>query len=85
MDVDNQSAVHAFNKGHPKYPRTHELLVKLFNLKLEPGLWLSLKWVPTKEDVTADAVSRPSREAMVRMEPRAFRRVWETFGTYTWT
>lgn len=72
--------MHAFNKGRAKDPRIHALLVKLFNLQLEQGFWRSLKWVPTHENATADAVSRPSRQAMVRMRPRAFRRVWETFG-----
>ena len=67
MDVGNQSVVHAFNKGRAKDPRTHELLVKLFNLQLQQGFCLSLKWVPTNENETADVVSRPSREAMVRM------------------
>ena len=61
-DVDNQSVVHAFNKGRAKDPRTHVLLVKLFNRQLEQGFWLSLKWVPTNENMTDRRCRVPSVE-----------------------
>ena len=43
---------------------------------------LSLKWVPTAENVIADAISRPSREAIIQLLPDAFRLLWEAMGAF---
>ena len=50
IDVDNQSVVEAFNRGRAKNRETHALLVQLFELQVEHGFMLSLKWIPTAEN-----------------------------------
>ena len=39
----------------------------LFELQAEYGFMLSLKWIPTVENEVADAISRPSRQAIIRI------------------
>ena len=42
--------VEAFNRGRAKNRETHALLVQLFELQVEHGFMLSLKWIPTAEN-----------------------------------
>lgn len=90
IDVDNQSVVGAFHRGRAKQPRDarlvgamHALLVQLFELQVEYGFILSLKWIPTAENEVADATSRPSREAIIRTAPAAFKAVWDEIGPFS--
>ena len=80
LDVGNQSVVHAFRRGRAKDPPAHELLIKLFRLHVQQEVWLSLRWVPTAENGTADAISRPSRDEIVRRTAEAFQRLWYVLG-----
>ena len=80
VDVDNQSVVGAFKRGRAKDPGTHALLVQLFDLQVEHGFMLTLKWIPTAANGIADAISRPSREPIIRLHPGVFRNVWEALG-----
>lgn len=82
MDVDSQAVEGAFNRGRSRNRVLHELLIQLFDLQVEYGFMLSLKWVPTAENVIADAISRPSREAIIQLLPDAFRRLWEAMGPF---
>lgn len=82
MDVDSQAVEGAFNRGRSRNRVLHELLIQLFDLQIEYGFMLSLKWVPTAENVIADAISRPSREAIIQLLPAAFRRLWEAMGPF---
>ena len=58
IDVDNQSVVGAFNRRCAKNRETHALLVQLLELHVE--------------NEVADAISEPSREAIIRRAPAAF-------------
>ena len=43
---------------------------------------LSLKWIPTAENGVADAISRPSRDNIIRIAPAAFRALWDEMGPF---
>lgn len=60
----------------------HELLIPLFDLQFENGFVLSLKWVPTAENVIADIISRPLREAVPQLLPAAFQLLWDAMGPF---
>lgn len=66
--------VGAFNRGRSKNRETHPLLVRIFNLQVDYGFMLSLKWMPTAENGIAYASSRPSRDAIIRIAPAGFKR-----------
>lgn len=83
VDVDNQSVVGAFNRGRARNREQHALLVQLFELQVEYDFMLSLRWVPTEETGVADAISRPSREATIRISPAAFELVLSELGPST--
>ena len=83
IDVDNQSVVGAFKRGRAKDPVTHALLVQLFDIQVEYGFLLTLKWIPTAANGVADAISRPSRESIIGLQPDAFRRVWDEWGPFS--
>lgn len=72
----------AFKRGRATNSAAHALLVQLFDLQVEYIFLLSLKWIPTAEIAVADAISRPSREAIIRITPPAFREVWDTLGPF---
>ena len=74
--------VGAFKRGRAKDPATRALLVNLFDLQVEYGFILTLKWIPTAANSVADAISRPSRESIVRLQPDAFRLVWDDLGPF---
>lgn len=82
IDVDNQSVVGSFNRGRAKNRAMHDLLIHLFDLQVEHEFLLSLTWVPTAENGVADAISRPSRDTIIRLQPDAFRTLWEAFGPF---
>ena len=82
INVDNQSVVGAFNRGRAKDRETHALLVQLFDLQVEYGCMLSLKWVPTADNGVADATSRPSRDSIIRLTPEAFRTLWDDLSPF---
>ena len=82
IDVDNQSVVGAFNRERAKNRETHALLVQLLALPVKHGFMLSLKWIPTAENRVADAISRTSRDALIRIAPAAFRVMWDEMGPF---
>lgn len=82
MDVDSRAVEGAFNRGRSKNRVLHELLIQLFDLQIEYGFMLSLTWVPTAENVIADAISRPSREVVTQLLPAAFQRLWDAMGPF---
>ena len=43
---------------------------------------LSLKWVPTADNGIADAISQPSRESAIRLQPRVFQELREATGPF---
>ena len=73
IDMNNPSVVGGFNRGRARNRETHALLVQLFELQVEYYFMLSLKWIPTAEHGVADAISRPSREAIISIAPAAFK------------
>ena len=79
--VDNQFVVGAFSRGWAKNRKTHALLVQLF-VQVEYGFMFSLKWIPTAENGVADAMSRPSREAIIHIAPAAFRAIRDEMGPF---
>ena len=83
IDVDNRSVVDAFKKGRSKNLITHELLVGPFELQVDQGFWLSLRWVPTPDNQSADAVSRPGIAEIIRLRPAMFQRLQPFFGEFT--
>lgn len=82
-DVENQSIVGAFKRGRAKRDgETHALLVQLFELQVEYGFMSSLKWVPTAANGVADAISRPSRESIIRLKADDFEILWDALGPF---
>lgn len=73
VDVDNQSVVGSFNRGRARNRET---------MRVQYDFMPSLRWVPTEENGVADAISRPSREATVRISPAAFEHVWGELGPF---
>lgn len=82
MDVDSQAVQGAFNRGRSRNRVSHDLLIELFDLKVHYGFLLSLKWVPTAENETADAISRPSGDSIIQLLPAAFRQLWVAMGPF---
>jgi len=82
MDVDSQAVQGAFNRGRSKNRVIHDVLIQLFDLQIQYEFMLSLKWVPTNDNVVADAISRPSRDSIIQLLPQAFQVLWETFGPF---
>ena len=72
IDVDNEAVVGAFNRGRAENRDAHDLLIQLFNLQVSHEFMLSLKWIPTAENGVADAISRPSRDELIRLKQDAF-------------
>ena len=83
MDVDNRSVVDAFKKGRSRNPTTHAMLEKLFELQVAEGFWLSLRWVPTADNTSADAIARPGRDEIIRLRSTTFRQLRAFFGELT--
>ena len=82
MDVDNTAVLGSFNRGRARDPETHGLLVRLFDLQVAHDFVLSLQWVPSAANGVAGAISRPSRESIVRLKPAAFRTLWDVMGPF---
>ena len=83
MGVDNRPVVDAFKKGRSRNPTTRGLLVRLFELQVDQGFWLSLRWVPTSENQSADAITRPTRAEIICLRSAVFQRLREFFGKFT--
>ena len=82
IDVDNQAVVGSFNRGRAKNRAAHDLLIQMFNLQIDYGFLLSLKWIPTAENAVADAISRPSRDTIIRLKREAFLTLDRLFGPF---
>eukprot|EP00752_Nemacystus_decipiens_P016750 g14988.t1 len=82
IDVDNTAVVGAFTRGRAKVRAAHDLLVQMFRLQVDYGFLLSLKWVPTAENVVADAISRPSRDTIIRLKREVFLALYERLGPF---
>ena len=83
IDVGNHSVVGAFNRGCTSNRETHALLlIQLSELQVEYGFMLSLKWIPTAENGVEDAISRPSRDAIIHIAPAAFKVLWTEIGPF---
>lgn len=83
MNVDNEAVVGAFNRVRAKNRAAHNILIELLNLQVSYDFMLSLKWIPTAANGVADAISRPSREAIVRLSRAAFRSLWDALGPFS--
>lgn len=75
--------VDVFNRGRSQNPITHALIVKLFDLQVAEGLWLSLRWVPTANNGVVDAITHPGRGAIIRLRQAAYQRLPDDFGNIT--
>ena len=83
MDVYNRSVVNAFKKGRSRNPTTHAMPIKLFELQVTEGFWLSLRWVPTADNASADVITRPGRDEVIRLRPPTFQQLRAFFGEFT--
>ena len=83
INVDNEAVVGAFNRGRAKNRTAHDLLTELFNLQVSYDFMLSLKWIPTAANGVADAISRLSRKAIIRLGQPAFRSLWDQLGPFS--
>ena len=54
----------------------HYLVYQLFWLQIEPDFTLKLRWVPPKDNVVADALTRPETSEHVRPGQKGFDRLW---------
>ena len=70
--MDNRSVVDTFKMGRSRNPTTHATLIKLFELQVTEGFWLSLRWVPTVDNASAGAITRPGRDEIIRLRPTTF-------------
>ena len=75
IDVGNQSVAGDFHRQRSKNREAHALLMQLFELQVEYGFMLSLKWIPTAENEVSEAISRPSRDAIIRIAPASFKEI----------
>ena len=55
-------------------------MMQLFALQVGYGFILSSKWIPTARNEVADSISRPSRDAIIRIAPAAFRALLDEMG-----
>ena len=83
MDVYNRSVIEAFRKGRSRNSITHAMHVKLFELQVAEGFWLSLRWVPMANNASADAITRPGRLEVIRLRPMIFQQLLTFFGEFT--
>lgn len=83
MDVDNSATVASFRKGRSSNPINHALLLHLFNLQVDHGFWLTLRWIPSTENQATDAITRPSIHETVCLRSHAFRALELFFGPFT--
>ena len=70
-------------KGRSRNPTTQGLLVRLFELQVDQGFWLSLRWVPTAENQSTNAITRPRRPEIIHVRLAVFQRLREFFGEFT--
>ena len=82
IDLDNQSVVGAFKLRRDKNRETHALMMQQFELQVEYGSMLSLKGVSAAANEVASVISRPSREAIIRIAPASFKAVWDEIGPF---
>lgn len=82
IDVDSQAVVGVFNRGRAKDRAAHNLLIQMFRLQVDYGFLLSLKWIPTADNVVADAISRPSRDTIIRLGRDAFLALFSQLGPF---
>ena len=81
IDEDNPSVVSAFNHGRAKNRKTHVFPVQLFELQVEYGVRLPSKWNSTAENEVMDVISRPPRNAIIRIAPGLVQAVWNELGS----
>lgn len=56
--IDNQVAKSVINKGHSSSTAMNNLAKKLADVCEEKGVFVTARWIPTKENTRADALSR---------------------------
>ena len=76
IDVDNPAVVSAFNRRRAMHRETQTFPVQLF----EP--LDVVEWIPTAENEGMDAISRPSRKAIIRIAPASVQAVWDEIGPF---
>ena len=59
------------------------MLLRLFELQVEQGFWLLLKWVPSQANQAADAITRPPMHEILRLRPEALQQLERWFGPFT--
>ena len=65
-DIDNKVFHDSFKRGRAKDTLMHKMIVDLFWLQVEHDFILKLRWVNSKTNGEADALSRPGSNDYVR-------------------
>ena len=55
----------------------HHLICQRFWLQVEADFILKLRWVPSKDNAVADALTRPDTSEHVRLGQKGFDRLWQ--------
>ena len=78
-DIDNKVFHDSFKRDRSKKTLMHEMIVDSFWLQGEHDFILKLRWVNSKANAEADALSRPDSDDYVRFDAAVFG------SLYTWT
>ena len=71
-DIDNKVFHDSFKRGRAKNTLMHGMIVDLFWLQVEHDFILKLRWVNSKANAEADALSRPGSDDYVRLDAAVF-------------
>ena len=82
IDVDNTTMFYSVRNGRAKDERMHLLVCQLFWLQVEADFTLKLRWVPSKDNAVADALTRPDNSEHVRFGQKVFNRLWKEWGGF---
>ena len=82
IDVNNTTMFYSVRNGRAKDERMHLVICQLFWLQVEADFTLKLRWVPSKDNIVADALTRPETSEHVRLGQEVFDRLWQERGGF---
>lgn len=81
-DIDNKVFHDSFKRGRAKNTLMHGMIIDLFWLQVEYDFMLKLRWVNSKANAEADALSRPGSDDYVRLDEEVFGKLWSWAGSF---
>ena len=67
IDIDNTTMFYSVRKGRAKDSYMHHIVCQLFWLHVEADCTLKLRWVPSKDNAVANALTRPETSQHFRL------------------